>query len=95
MKQPSPHPRLASLRDEVETIFDAEELKEFSPTLHLRSHLLDDQALHNRWTALFADNKETHKDLPILEEAGIDPLYSKEDLLSKEFTPASTIRCRA
>ncbi|WP_319779113.1 YcaO-like family protein [Maridesulfovibrio sp.] len=86
------HPRLASLRDEVETIFDAEELKEFSPTLHLRSHLLDDQALHNRWTALFADNKETHKDLPILEEAGIDPLYSKEDLISKEFTPASTIR---
>ncbi|NDV22037.1 YcaO-like family protein [Desulfovibrio sp. JC022] len=86
------HPRLASLRTEVQATFDAEELKEFSPTLHLRSHLLADQPLHNKWTCIFSDNMEMHECLPTMEEAGIEPLYSKEDLPSKDFTTASTIR---
>ncbi|NDV26933.1 YcaO-like family protein [Desulfovibrio sp. JC010] len=86
------HPRLASLRAEVEATFDAEELKEFSPTLHLRSHLLEDQPLHNRWTGLFADNMEMHRELPAIEETGIEPLYAKEDLPAKDFTTASAIR---
>ncbi|HAS90666.1 MAG TPA: hypothetical protein DCS48_15420 [Desulfovibrio sp.] len=88
------HPRLASLRAEVEKTFDAEVLKEFSPTLHLRSHLLEDQPLHNKWTGIFADNMEMHTDLPTLKEAGIDALYKAEDLPSKDFTTASEVRAK-
>ncbi|MFW5499321.1 MULTISPECIES: YcaO-like family protein [unclassified Maridesulfovibrio] len=86
------HPRLASLRAEVEATFDAEELKEYSPTLHLRSHLLEDQPLHNKWTGIFSDNMEMHEELPTIEEAGIEQLYKPEELPSKDFTTASTIR---
>lgn len=86
------HPRLASLRDEVEKTFNAEELKEYSPTLHLRSYLQEKQPLHNEWTGFFADNREMHKNMPSVEETGLEQLYNKEDLPSKEFTTASIIR---
>jgi ribosomal protein S12 methylthiotransferase accessory factor YcaO len=88
------HPRLASIRAEVEAVFDAEELKEFSPTLHLRSHLQQDQPLHNKWTVLFSDNMEMHKDMPSAEAAELEPLYKKDELPSKIFTTASEIRAK-
>lgn len=88
------HPRLASLRAEVEESFDADELKKYSPTLHLRSHLLEDQPLHNKWTGIFADNMEMHTALPTLEEAGIEALYKAENLPSKDFTTASEVRAK-
>ncbi|WP_027722153.1 YcaO-like family protein [Maridesulfovibrio zosterae] len=86
------HPRLESLKAEVERDFDAKELKNYSPTLHLRSFLLPDQPLHNKWTSIFADNMEQHDELPTLEEAGIPELYKTEELPSNIFTTAATIR---
>ncbi|WP_419783909.1 YcaO-like family protein [Maridesulfovibrio sp.] len=86
------HPRLESLRAEVEGLFDAEELKEFTPTLHLRSHLLEDQPLHNKWSEIFSANMGWHTELPNPDEAGIEPPYTKEELPSAKFTTASSIR---
>ncbi len=86
------HPRLQSLKAEVENNFDAQELRKYSPTLHLRSYLLKDQPLHNKWTSLLADNMEQQEDLPTLEEAGIPQLYSAEELPSKNFTTATVMR---
>ncbi|GKT29438.1 YcaO-like family protein, partial [Aduncisulcus paluster] len=63
-----------------------------NPTLHLRSHLLEDQPLHNKWTGIFSDNMEMHEELPTIEETGIEQLYKPEELPSKDFTTASTIR---
>ncbi|CCO25020.1 YcaO-like family protein [Maridesulfovibrio hydrothermalis] len=86
------HPRLAALKADVEKDFDPEELKGYSPTLHLRSHLLEDQPLHNKWTLIFSNNMEEQATLPTPEEAGIPELYSKEDLPSKDFTNAAAVR---
>ncbi len=88
------HPRLASLKDEVESSFDPEELKEYSPTLHLRSHLQQDQPLHNKWTSLIADNIEMHEEMPTIDEAGIEPLFNKEQLPSKDCTTAASVRAK-
>lgn len=86
------HPRLESLRAGMEADFDPVELKQYSPALHLRSHLLEDQPLHNSWTSLFADNMEMHEALPAPEEAGLTQLYSPEELPGKDFTDAAAVR---
>ncbi|WP_432737282.1 YcaO-like family protein [Maridesulfovibrio sp. FT414] len=86
------HPRLESLKTVVESLFDAKELKEYSPTLHLRSHLLEDQPLHNKWSTIFADNVEMHQDMPAPEEAGFPRLYASDELPSKALTTAASVR---
>ncbi|WP_320170449.1 YcaO-like family protein [Maridesulfovibrio sp.] len=86
------HPRLESLRAEVENSFDAAELKEYSPTLHLRSHLQTDQPLHNSWTSIFADNIEMHTELPLPGETGATALYAKDELPAKTAVTAAEIK---
>lgn len=86
------HPRLESLKAEVLSEFDPEELKEYSPALHIRSHLQEDQPLHNKWTSIFADNIETHEDMPSIDESGLEPLYNVDELPSAGFTTAEQIR---
>ncbi|OEU68048.1 MAG: hypothetical protein BA863_15835 [Desulfovibrio sp. S3730MH75] len=86
------HPKLASLKDKVEQEFDSQELKNFTPTLHLRSHQLADQPLHNQWTLVLSENMEEHKDLPTPEETGLPLLYEIDNLPPKIFINAASVK---
>ncbi|MBI9111488.1 YcaO-like family protein [Maridesulfovibrio ferrireducens] len=86
------HPKLVSLKEQIEKDFDAQELKDITPTLHLRSHLLADQPLHNQWTLVLSANMEEHEDLPSPEETGLPLLYKNEELPVKESIEASTVK---
>lgn len=74
------HMRLKKLLPVMEKNFDATELSKFSPTLHLRSYLLKDQPLHNKWVAMFCNNIDGHIPLSPAEDAGLSPLYKESDL---------------
>ncbi len=86
------HPKLASLKAKVEQEFDSQELKNSTPTLHLRSHLLADQPLHNQWTLVLSENMEEHEDLPMPEETGLPLLYDIESLPPKISIDAASVK---
>ncbi|WP_031483912.1 YcaO-like family protein [Maridesulfovibrio frigidus] len=86
------HPKLSSLKDKVEQEFDSQELKNFTPTLHLRSHRLTDQPLHNQWTLVLSENMEEHADLPTPEETGLPLLYDIEKLPPKISIDAASVK---
>jgi ribosomal protein S12 methylthiotransferase accessory factor len=86
------YPKLAPLKEQIEKEFDAHDLKDFSPTLHLRSHLLTDQSLHNQWTSILSANMEEHAELPAPEESGLPLLYQKDELPAKVSIDASVVR---
>lgn len=86
------YPKLASIKEQIEKEFDAQDLKDYSPTLHLRSHLSADQSLQNQWTLILAANMEEHANLPTPEEAGLPLLYETDELPAKMSIDASAVR---
>lgn len=79
-------PRMASL--------DARELARHTPALHIRSHLLPDQPLHNAWTMLMQANIVAHEPLPAPDATGLAEPYAKASLPSGQATTAAQVRAR-
>jgi ribosomal protein S12 methylthiotransferase accessory factor len=79
-------PRMASL--------DAAELSRHTPAVHIRSHLLADQPLHNAWTMLMQANIVAHEPLPAPEATGLAAPYTKEQLPTGQATTAAAVRAR-
>jgi YcaO-like protein with predicted kinase domain len=85
------HMRLKKLLPIMEKDFDAAELSRFSPTLHLRSYLLKDQPIHNKWISMFNNNMECHAQLQIENEIGPRPEFN-DDAFQKISHTAEEIR---
>lgn len=79
-------PRMASL--------DARELARHTPALHIRSHLLPDQPLHNAWTMLMQANIVAHEPLPAPDATGLAEPYDKALLPKAQATTAAQVRAR-
>lgn len=73
------HERLAHLLPRMEAC-DAAALSAHSPALHLRSHLLPDQPLHNAWTMLMQRNIVGHEPLPAPDATGLAEPCPREAL---------------
>lgn len=76
------------------TALDPAELAEATPGVHIRSHLLADQPLHIRWTALFKGNLAAHEPLPAPDESGLAMPYAPEDLPHGRTVTAAEVRER-
>lgn len=74
------HMRLEKLLPTMEKDFDAQDLKNYSPTLHLRSYLQEDQSTHNKWVSFFCENMDDHLPLKKAEELGLTELYMESEL---------------
>jgi len=79
-------PRMASL--------DAAELARHTPAVHIRSHLLPDQPLHNAWTMLMQANIVAHEALPAPDATGLAAPYTKEQSPTGQATTAAEIHAR-
>ncbi|MHC1751246.1 YcaO-like family protein [Humidesulfovibrio sp.] len=79
-------PRMASL--------DARELARHTPALHIRSHLLPDQPLHNAWTMLMQANIVAHEPLPAPDATGLAEPYTKAELPQTQPITAAQVRAR-
>jgi hypothetical protein len=67
-------------------------LLDHTPAIHIRSHLLEDQASHTGWIRLFNDNIFELAPLPRPDETGLPALFSDEDLQFPDPVPAAEIR---
>jgi len=79
-------PRMAGL--------DMVELSRHTPALHLRSHLLDDQPLHNAWVTRMQANIMEHEALPAPQDMGLTPPYAADDLPTSPAVTAAAVRAR-
>jgi len=79
-------PRMASL--------DAAELARHTPAVHIRSHLLPDQPLHNAWTMLMQANIVGHEPLPAPEACDLAEPYAKDELPKGPAVTAAVVRAR-
>lgn len=86
------HERLAHLLPRMARC-DAEALSAHTPALHLRSHILPDQPLHNAWTMLMQRNIVGHEPLPAPETLDLAEPYARESLPGPAIT-AAEIRAR-
>ncbi len=73
------HERFAHLLPRMEEL-DAQELSRHTPAVHIRSHLLADQPLHNAWTMRMQMNIVAHEPLAAPGEIGLEAPYAKEAL---------------
>jgi ribosomal protein S12 methylthiotransferase accessory factor len=71
-------PRLAGL--------DLPEIARHTPAVHIRSHLLADQPLHNEWTMRMQNNIVAHEPLAAPDELGLAAPYARDAL-----PPAATV----
>ncbi|MUM76984.1 hypothetical protein GKC30_04980 [Pseudodesulfovibrio sp. F-1] len=85
------HDRLTHLQPLFEGL-DPAWLLEYTPAIHIRSALLDDQPLHRQWIALFSDNIFGLSPLPTPEASGLAPLFSGTDLQRTPPVQAAEIR---
>ncbi|MDD3312180.1 YcaO-like family protein [Pseudodesulfovibrio sp.] len=67
-------------------------LIDHTPAVHIRSRLLPDQAAHNRWIAMFADNLFSLHPLIHPDAMGLPPLYDEADLPRREAVTAAEAR---
>ncbi|HWR05221.1 MAG TPA: hypothetical protein VN419_14540, partial [Humidesulfovibrio sp.] len=81
------HERFAHLLPRMAEL-DAQELSRHTPAVHIRSHLLADQPLHNAWTMRMQMNIVAHEPLATPDEIGLEAPYAK-DALPKD--PAVTV----
>lgn len=81
------HERLAKYLPMFKDI-DPRELVQHSPSIHMRSHLLEDQPLHRKWISLFRNNIFHHQPLLSPQEAEIEPL----DLPQPRQTEPTTVK---
>lgn len=93
------HFRLTHLRERMDGL-DAAELSRHTPSVTIRSHLVEDQPLHTEWAKHFAANRMDHTPLPTPEQAGPDgtPLnlpYAESELRTPlQAVAAAAIRAR-
>ncbi len=73
------HDRQKQLLDLFEGL-DPLSFVDYTPAIHIRSHHLPDQKKHNKWISLFGDNIFSMKPLPRPDEAGLEPLFTEEEL---------------
>jgi ribosomal protein S12 methylthiotransferase accessory factor YcaO len=85
------HQRLAPLLPLFDGL-DASTLLPHTPAIHIHSALLEDQPAHRRWTRIFGENIFALKALPSPEQAGIEPLFSKQDLHRDTVVTADDVR---
>jgi ribosomal protein S12 methylthiotransferase accessory factor YcaO len=72
------HQRQAPLLKHFDGL-DPAGLLPYTPAIHIRSHLLEDQARHRAWIRLFGDNIFTLAPLPAPGD-GPEPVFSDKDL---------------
>ncbi len=87
------HERLAHLLPRMAGL-DAAELSRHTPALHLRSHLLPDQPLHNAWTMLMQQNIVAHEPLPAPQDTGLAAPYAAHELPKAPGVTAAEVRAR-
>lgn len=73
------HERFAHLLPRMAAL-DAPELSRHTPAVHIRSHLLADQPLHNAWTMRMQMNIVAHEPLAAPAEMGLEAPYAKDAL---------------
>ncbi len=54
----------------------------YTPQIDIKWSLLPDRELHYAWVRLFEENASSHRDLSLLEDAGLAPLYEGESSMS-------------
>lgn len=79
-------PRLAGL--------DLAEISRHTPAVHIRSHLLADQPLHNQWTMRMQMNIVAHEPLAAPDEISLDAPYAKDALPPAAPVTAGELRQR-
>ncbi len=79
-------PRLAGL--------DLREIARHTPAVHIRSHLLPDQPLHNEWTMRMQMNIVAHETLAAPDEIGLAAPYARADLPPPVTVTAADMRQR-
>ncbi|WP_243545797.1 YcaO-like family protein [Pseudodesulfovibrio tunisiensis] len=84
------HAELLPLFDGVDPNF----LAEHTPTIHIRSRMVDGQSLHRQWTRIFADNLFDHAPLPAPDQTGLAPLFAEKELDSLAPVTAADVLAR-
>jgi ribosomal protein S12 methylthiotransferase accessory factor YcaO len=70
---------------------DPRDLLDFTPAIHIRSRLLEDQPLHHEWTRIFKRNIFTLAPLPAPADAP-EPLFRDEELTAPGPVSAAEVR---
>ncbi|MBI5519179.1 MAG: YcaO-like family protein [Desulfovibrio sp.] len=87
------HERFAHLLPRMEEL-DAAELARHTPAVHIRSHRLADQPLHNAWTMRMQLNIVAHEALAAPGEIGLEAPYAKDALPKGPAVTAAQVRAR-
>jgi len=85
------HERFAHLLPRL-AAFNAAELAPHSPALHLRSHLLADQPLHNAWTMRMQRNIVDLEPLPAPQDLDLEPPCPRDALPDAPVVTAAQVR---
>ncbi len=69
--------KLRALRPELAD-WKLRELAGYTPLIDIRSMLMPDRELHRSWMELFGANMLRHETLPVVDQCGLQPLFSEE-----------------